>query len=98
MMFQAAGPRSKTVILVKNMASKTTVEELKELFSRFGLVARIILPPSGISALVEFQESHEAKAAFTGLAYSKVKLMILHNYDIVCNRRCNSQGTCLTCG
>ena len=60
------------MILVKNLPSRTTVDELNDTFKPFGLLGRVLLPPSGISALVEFQEPHEAKAAFTKLAYSKV--------------------------
>lgn len=70
--WQAAGPRSKTVILVKNLPSQTLREELEQLFEPFGTVGRVLLPPSGISALVEFQEPHEAKQAFSKLAYTRV--------------------------
>lgn len=70
--FQAEGPRSKTVILVKNLPSGTKSSELHQVFSKHGTVGRVILPPSGITAIVEFLESTEAKLAYKKLAYTKV--------------------------
>lgn len=66
-----ATERSKTVILVKNLQANTSVDQLRELFEKFGMLSRVVLPPSGISALVEFQEPTEARTAFRRLAYSK---------------------------
>lgn len=40
--------RSKTVILVKNLPAETAEGEITELFSKFGLVNRVILPPYGV--------------------------------------------------
>ncbi|XP_055681247.1 probable RNA-binding protein 19 [Lutzomyia longipalpis] len=65
--------RSKTVILAKNLPAHTDTKELHEIFSKFGILGRIILPPSGVTALIEFVEPSEAKKAFTKLAYSKFK-------------------------
>lgn len=69
---QAAAPRSTTVILVKNLPAGVTVSELEELFSTHGSLGRVLLPPSGLTAIIEFLEPTEAKRAFTRLAYSKV--------------------------
>lgn len=71
-MLQADGPRSKTVILVKNLPSGTKTEELQHVFSKHGTLGRVILPPSGITAIVEFLEPTEAKLAYKKLAYTKV--------------------------
>uniref|UniRef100_A0A673CQF7 Probable RNA-binding protein 19 n=1 Tax=Sphaeramia orbicularis TaxID=375764 RepID=A0A673CQF7_9TELE len=68
---QAAAPRSMTVILVKNLPAGVTVSQLEELFSPHGSLGRVLLPPSGLTAIVEFLEPTEAKRAFTKLAYSK---------------------------
>ena len=65
--------RSKTVILAKNLPAKTSPEELRDLFSLHGVVQRLVLPPHGLSALIEFSEAVEARAAFTRLAYTKFK-------------------------
>lgn len=68
---QAAAPRSTAVILVKNLPAGVTVSELEELFSPHGSLGRVLLPPSGLTAIIEFLEPTEAKRAFTKLAYSK---------------------------
>uniref|UniRef100_A0A3Q3QR76 Probable RNA-binding protein 19 n=1 Tax=Monopterus albus TaxID=43700 RepID=A0A3Q3QR76_MONAL len=68
---QAAAERSTTVILVKNLPAGVTVSELEALFSPHGSLGRVLLPPSGLTAIVEFLEQTEAKRAFTRLAYSK---------------------------
>ncbi|KAJ0041721.1 hypothetical protein NL108_008021, partial [Boleophthalmus pectinirostris] len=68
---QAAAPRSTSVILVKNLPAGVNVSELEELFSLYGSLSRVLLPPSGLTAIIEFLEPTEAKRAFTKLAYSK---------------------------
>uniref|UniRef100_I3K7H8 Probable RNA-binding protein 19 n=1 Tax=Oreochromis niloticus TaxID=8128 RepID=I3K7H8_ORENI len=68
---QAAAARSNTVILVKNLPAGVQASELEELFSPYGSLGRVLLPPSGLTAIVEFLEPTEAKRAFTRLAYSK---------------------------
>ncbi|KAG7263405.1 hypothetical protein CRUP_007411, partial [Coryphaenoides rupestris] len=68
---QAAAPRSTTAMLVKNLPAGVAVTELQELFSPHGSLGRVLLPPSGLTAIVEFLEPTEAKRAFMKLAYSK---------------------------
>ncbi|CAL8248219.1 unnamed protein product [Merluccius merluccius] len=68
---QAAATRSTTVMLVKNLPAGVTLVELEELFSPHGSLGRVLLPPSGLTAVVEFLEPTEAKRAFMKLAYSK---------------------------
>lgn len=75
---QPAAERSKTVIVVKHLPAKTSAEELNEMFSKFGSVSRVILPPSGLVALVEFEIPTEAKNAFRRLAYSRFHNMPLY--------------------
>uniref|UniRef100_A0A8C8VE71 Probable RNA-binding protein 19 n=1 Tax=Pelusios castaneus TaxID=367368 RepID=A0A8C8VE71_9SAUR len=75
---QAAGERSKTVILVKNLPAGTTVEELEVVFGLHGSLGRVLLPEGGITAIVEFLEPTEAKRAFTKLAYSKFQHVPLY--------------------
>lgn len=70
--------RNKKVILLKNLAFGTTDQELKELFEPFGTPDRVILPPGGISALVEFSEASKAKKAFKNLAYKEFKHVPLY--------------------
>ncbi|XP_050698872.1 probable RNA-binding protein 19 [Eriocheir sinensis] len=70
--------RSKTVFLVKNLPARTTAQELMELFCKFGELGRVILPPSGVTGIVEFLDSGEAKKAFRNLAYSRFKSLPLY--------------------
>lgn len=72
-------PRSRNVIIVKNLpSSDTNRQELQSLFERHGRVARVIMPPNGLTAIVEMEEPVEAKLAFKRLAYSKFKESILY--------------------
>ena len=64
--------RSKTIILVKNLSFEVEIQELREMFGKYGSLGRVILPPLTRSiALIEFLEGNEAKSAFRALAYSK---------------------------
>ncbi|CAD6208393.1 GSCOCG00003399001-RA-CDS [Cotesia congregata] len=75
---QPPDKRSTTIILVKNLPAMTTVQELREIFSKHGVIGRIVMPPSGITALVEYVEPSEARAAFKKLAYTKFKHLPLY--------------------
>lgn len=75
---QAPKKRSKTVILVKNLPADTQISDIQPIFSKFGLLGRIVLPPSGITAIVEFLDASEAKKAFSKLAYTKFKNLPLY--------------------
>ncbi|KAM4855353.1 LOW QUALITY PROTEIN: putative RNA-binding protein 19 [Urocitellus parryii] len=68
---QAAAERSKTVILAKNLLAGTLAAELRETFSCFGRLGRVLLPEGGVTVIVEFLEPLEARKAFRHLAYSK---------------------------
>lgn len=75
---QVTGTRSKTIILVKNLPAKTSISEIHELFVKYGELGRVVLPPSGVTGIVEFLEQSEAKVAFKNLAYSKFKHLPLY--------------------
>ncbi|KAM5193683.1 putative RNA-binding protein 19 isoform 2-T2 [Mantella aurantiaca] len=75
---QASGPRSKTVILVKNLPAGTQISELQEVFGRFGDLGRVLIPEGGITAIMEFTEPTEAKQAFRKLAYTKFQHVPLY--------------------
>ncbi|CAK9798743.1 Probable RNA-binding protein 19 [Anthophora quadrimaculata] len=75
---QPASKRSKTVILVKNLPAATPVQEIRQMFAQHGELGRIVMPPSGITALVEFLEPSEARKAFAKLAYTKYKHLPLY--------------------
>uniref|UniRef100_A0A182K857 RRM domain-containing protein n=1 Tax=Anopheles christyi TaxID=43041 RepID=A0A182K857_9DIPT len=62
--------RSNTVILAKNLAPGCTAATLRKLFAPFGLLGRVVLPPSAVTAVIEFLDPSEARKAFKKLAYS----------------------------
>ena len=70
---QAPSKRSKTVLLIKNLPVKTPIEEIRDMFAKHGELGRVVLPPNGVTGLVEFYEPSEAKSAFRRLAYTKYK-------------------------
>jgi multiple RNA-binding domain-containing protein 1 len=70
--------RSDTTILVKNIPYGTTISELTEMFSSHGEITRLLLPPAGTIAVVEFSNSSEAGKAFRAVAYRRLKNSIVY--------------------
>lgn len=71
-------PRSRTVIIAKNLPANIDKSDLVSLFEKYGRVARVIVPPNGLTAIIEMEEAVEAQAAFKKLAYSKFKDSVLY--------------------
>ncbi|EKV11275.1 Nucleotide-binding, alpha-beta plait [Penicillium digitatum] len=69
--------RGNTAILVKNFSYGVTSAELRGLFDPYGKIIRLLMPPSGTIAIVEFAQPDEAQKAFKGLAYRKMGDSIL---------------------
>lgn len=69
--------RGTTAILIKNFPYGTNSEELKKLFEAHGHIKKLLMPPSGTIAIVEYDESDSARSAFGSLAYRKFKDSIL---------------------
>jgi len=65
--------RSETVIIAKNFPYGTTQDELLHLFGGAETVKRILLPPAGTIAFLEFFAAGQARAAFKRLAYRRFK-------------------------
>lgn len=70
--------RSQTTILVKNIPYGTSVDELQEVFGSHGRVKRLLMPPAGTIAIVEFAEARDAGKAYTSLAYKRMKDSIIY--------------------
>jgi len=70
--------RSDAVILVKNLPYETTENDLEILFSKYGAIVRLVLPPTKAIALVEFSVASCAKIAFKALAYRKFRHVPLY--------------------
>ncbi|KAL1835742.1 hypothetical protein VTJ49DRAFT_6147 [Mycothermus thermophilus] len=68
--------RGDTVILVKNIRDATR-EELRKLFEEHGTVLKVLMPPSGTIAIVQFAQPAACRAAFAKKAYSRFKEQIL---------------------
>ncbi len=69
--------RGETAILVKNFSYGTKPTELQELFEAYGTTRRLLMPPSGTMAIVDFVQADHARTAFRSLAYRKFKEGIL---------------------
>ncbi|KAI6783247.1 Multiple RNA-binding domain-containing protein-like protein [Emericellopsis cladophorae] len=69
--------RRDETILVKNFPYGTTIDELRTLFEESGPVLRVLMPPSGTIAVVQFAQATHAKAAFGKLAYRRIKDSVL---------------------
>ncbi|KAJ6190825.1 hypothetical protein N7519_000846 [Penicillium mononematosum] len=69
--------RGNTAILVKNFSYGVTSAELRSLFDPYGKIIRLLMPPSGTIAIVEFAQPDEAQKAFRGMAYRKLGDSIL---------------------
>ncbi|PYH44823.1 RNA-binding ribosome biosynthesis protein MRD1 [Aspergillus saccharolyticus JOP 1030-1] len=69
--------RGNTAILVKNFSYGVKTEDIRRLFDPYGQITRLLMPPSGTIAIVEFSRPDEAQKAFKGLAYRKLGDSIL---------------------
>lgn len=70
--------RDDKIILVKNFPFGTTIDEIGELFTVYGQLKRMLMPPAGTIAIVEFRDAPSARSAFTKLAYKRFKSSILY--------------------
>lgn len=65
-------PRSPTTILIKNIPYSTGTSALEDLLKPYGEVTRLLVPPSGTIALVEYKDAREAREAWKGLSYMRM--------------------------
>jgi len=63
---------------VKNIPYGTTTEQIQALFEPFGKLGRVLVPPAGTIAVVEFEYPDEASAAFKGVAYRRLGSSIIY--------------------
>lgn len=49
--------RSDKLLLVKNISEAVTLSELKEMFSRYGVIEKCMLSPSGTLGVVEYKSA-----------------------------------------
>lgn len=73
-----SGERDDRVILVKNFPYGTTREEIAELFLPFGKLQRLLMPPAGTIAILQFRDVPSARAAFSKISYKRFKDGIIY--------------------
>lgn len=76
--FQKTKEKNDRIILIKNLPPHTNVEEIAKLFSEYGDLKKVLMPPDGGIAMVLFRHITQARAAFTKLAYKRFKTSILY--------------------
>ncbi|GJN93893.1 hypothetical protein Rhopal_006952-T1 [Rhodotorula paludigena] len=76
--FSRPGARSASTILVKNLPFGTTSASVQALFAPHGVVKRLLLPPSGLIAIVEMEDALGAAAAWRALAYKQFGSSVLY--------------------
>ncbi|TFK67242.1 hypothetical protein BDN72DRAFT_771006 [Pluteus cervinus] len=64
--------RSNTTILVKNIPYGTGEDQIREMFVTHGDLSRVLVPPAGTMAVVEFDKPDEAAKAFRAIAYRRL--------------------------
>ncbi|EAU87398.1 rRNA primary transcript binding protein [Coprinopsis cinerea okayama7 len=64
--------RSDTILLVKNIPYGTTEPQIREMFEPHGELVRVLVPPAGTIAVVEFVKGEEAAKAFKAVAYRRL--------------------------
>ena len=65
------------IILVKNFPYGTKREELTKMFGDFGDIRRVLMPPAGTIAIVEFVQAPAARTAYVNMAYRRFKNTVL---------------------
>lgn len=70
--------RDDRVILVKNFQYGTTKEEIGELFAAYGELNRILMPPAGTIAIIEFRDPQPARIAFNKLSFRRLGKSIIY--------------------
>ncbi|CAK7215542.1 Multiple RNA-binding domain-containing protein 1 [Sporothrix curviconia] len=75
--FKASTKRGDACILVKNFAHGTASQELRKMFEEYGPVVRVLMPPSGTLAIVQFAQAAHGRLAYSKLAYRRVNETVL---------------------
>ncbi|KDQ19881.1 hypothetical protein BOTBODRAFT_152433 [Botryobasidium botryosum FD-172 SS1] len=68
----AHAARSPTTLIVKNFPYGTSLDTLRALFDPYGEILRLLLPPAGTLAVVEYAEARAAGDALRGVAYRRI--------------------------
>ncbi|KAJ8075742.1 Multiple RNA-binding domain-containing protein 1 [Marasmius tenuissimus] len=74
----ASRARSDTTILVKNIPYGTTESQIRELFEPHGAVNRVLVPPAGTIAVVDFDRPDDAAKGFKAVAYRRLGNSVIY--------------------
>ena len=74
----SSSARSQTTILVKNIPFGTTEDQIRELFEPHGVLSRVLVPPAGTIAVVEYEHPDEAAKGFKSVAYRRLGNSIIY--------------------
>lgn len=66
------------MILVKNIPYGTTAEQIREMFEPHGDLSRVLVPPAGTMAVVEFDRPDEAAKGFRAVAYRRLGNSVIY--------------------
>lgn len=72
------GDTTDKVILVKNIPFGTSVEEISDMFGAYGELVRVLMPPEGGLAIVQFVTAPSGRAAFSKVAFKRLGNSILY--------------------
>lgn len=70
--------RSDTCILVKNIPYGTTADQIRELFEPHGELNRVLVPPAGTIAVVDYVHPDEAAKGFRAVAYRRLGSSVVY--------------------
>lgn len=70
--------RSDTTILVKNIPFGTTEQQIRELFEPHGVLSRVLVPPAGTMAVVDYEHPVDAQQGFKSVAYRRLGNSIIY--------------------
>ncbi|KAI0334194.1 hypothetical protein GY45DRAFT_1243119 [Cubamyces sp. BRFM 1775] len=70
--------RSDRIILVKNIPYGTSAADIRALFEPHGELRRVLVPPAGTLAVVEFVHPDEGRKAFRAVAYRRLGNSVIY--------------------
>ncbi|KAI1790828.1 RNA-binding domain-containing protein [Ganoderma leucocontextum] len=70
--------RSDSIILVKNIPYGTSAADVRALFEPHGELRRVLVPPAGTIAVVEFVHPDDGRKAFRAVAYRRMGNSIIY--------------------
>lgn len=69
--------RDDCTLLLKNFSYGTTSEELQQMLNKYGVIHRLVFPPTGTMAIVQYEEPSSGTLAMKQLAYRNLKGSVL---------------------